>query len=211
MKRILAAALAALLTLSLFPALAEETPADAELVNVQAGSLTRTEITDYADVLTDRRLPIHFQIEKVIDLRNGASWRFARLQYVKSEKYKYSCRLDAEEVESAIETLRYIKEHLLSLPNYSEVGYWTNSTKVTPEAPHLGDGEFTLEDLAELIGFSSVSDSSQFGIGTTYEGEKESDMGIYLDMTSYETAWVPFKQIDELISAFETLLAELQE
>ncbi len=211
MKKILTAVLAAYLMFVALTAFAEGASSDVECLDIRDGILTRTEVTDFVSVTTDEYKPLRFQTEKVIDLSNGVYWRFARLQYKISRKHDYICRLDAGELKSAIETLRYVKKHGNALHNYAEISYSSNNTKVIPVPPGYEAGELTPEELIDLIGFSAVYDSNPFKTGIIYEGGKKYRMMVYLELTPFKTAYVPLKQIDKLIAAFETLLSQIDE
>ena len=151
MKRIMSLLLAVLLALSIIPAMAEE-PVEAEeessskfeQVLLKKGSLIVKEFIDcgyfekdeYIDYSTSSELfgftdTLKFQTASLLDVETGVKVYALRIStgYYAS-KYSYGEAvgvMDADEIDGAIQTLQYIKQHINELKDYSEVIYTASS------------------------------------------------------------------------------------
>lgn len=130
MKKFLALLLIFVLACSVATSFAEETTASEskfETVLLKKGSLLLKEWIDCCQVRPSRSpFSMTFQRARVIDIETGEKFYALRLEYVYSNSSAIGV-MDADEIDGAIATLEYIKNHIYELKDYSEVIYTASS------------------------------------------------------------------------------------
>ncbi|MCI7028188.1 MAG: hypothetical protein MR914_09060 [Clostridiales bacterium] len=124
MKKFLALLLVLVLACSVATSFAEETTASEskfEAVLLKEGSLFLKEWVDYCEIdLSDTYVRIMFQTARVVDIETGKEYHALRMDYGYG---KVIGVMDADEIDGAITTLEYVKNHIYELKDYSEVVY----------------------------------------------------------------------------------------
>ena len=222
MKKLLTLALLSALLLPLFSAAAEQ----GEILPIEKGKAVFTEILDVTSVKASKDRSVFFQVMTKKNLATGDTAYCARLAYKKNSRRERAALLDIDEIDSALETLRYIRDNYAHLQDFSNIEYWSNETQfqttdggaAVPDAGeeqdalesllggayvNIGGQSIALRDLIGMEDTDSFQDSSTFRIGLSFAGEKEKDLTLYLYLDTYDGASIPVASIGTVISAFE--------
>lgn len=171
MRKILSFIIALLLLSSAFPGFAEETVENTEGVGskfeqvmLKKGTLIVKEYTDFGS-LEAGTWALKFQTASILDVETGTKVYALRLtgQHIKDEDVGI---MGSDEIDGAIQTLQYIKQHSGEMKDYSEIVYTTSSgmtigaycasygkklfVKVTPYATEC-TYDFTVRNIDSLI------------------------------------------------------------
>ncbi len=134
MKKIILALLVLLIAAAVVPVTyAEEISSGSKFDNalMQKNSLLIREITDFTSIVNDNGNEITFQTAVLTDITSGTKYCALQIDYFYSYSEPHAVALlDIDEIDDAIMTLQYIKDHIEETDSYTKITYTCGSGAV---------------------------------------------------------------------------------